>query len=259
MKYLKKYKIFEALNESNIHDVCREYGITNYTINDDGSIDGDGDVYLSNSNLTKLPLNFNHISGDFNCQVNKLTSLEGAPKEVDGDFYCDENQLISLKGAPLSVGGVFNCRHNKLTSLEGAPKEVGGYFDCSYVRLTSLEGSPVHVGDDFYCQGNKLTSLEGAPKHIGGVFNCRYNQLMYLDHLPEVRSDIYMDNNPVNSIVYMWIEEPEGRWERWEYFQDSNIIQGDKVILPRLEEFHEVIEIPMPNLNKIKKYYKIIE
>jgi len=68
-----------------------------------------------------------------------------------------------------------------------------------------------------------------------------------------------MYHNPVNSVVKGWIEKPKGRWERWEYFQDLSIIQGDKVILPRLEEFHEVMEIPMPDLEEIKKYYKIIE
>jgi len=82
---------------------------------------------------------------------------------------------------------------------------------------------------------------------------------MNLYHLPEVSGNIYMENNPVYSIVKDWIQEPERRWERWEYFQDLNIIQGDRVILERLEEFHEVMEIPMPDLNEIKKYYKIIE
>jgi len=217
MKYLKKWKLFESVDELVIHSLCEEYDIENYTINNDGSIDVDRDVNLIDKGLTKLPLNFNHISGDFNCQVNKLTSLEGAPKEVDGDFYCSYNQLTSLKGAPEYVGG------------------------------------------DFSCSNNQLTSLEGAPLSVGGDFTCFDNQLMNLYHLPEVSGNIYMENNPVYSIVKDWIQEPERRWERWEYFQDLNIIQGDRVILERLEEFHEVMEIPMPDLNEIKKYYKIIE
>jgi hypothetical protein len=64
MKYLKGYKIFE--NHEDIHVICRKYRITNYIINDDGSIDVDGSVYLSyNRDLTKLPLNFRDVSGDF--------------------------------------------------------------------------------------------------------------------------------------------------------------------------------------------------
>ena len=68
-----------------------------------------------------------------------------------------------------------------------------------------------------------------------------------------------MANNPVYPIVYRWIGTGSEIWERWEYFQDLNIIQGNKVILERLEEFHEVMEIPMPNLKEIKRYYTIVE
>jgi len=196
MKYLKEWKIFE--NHDNIYEICRKYGITNYTINSDGTIDVDGDVDLSDKGLTKLPLTFNRVIGDFSCSYN-----------------------------------------NRLTSLEGSPKHIDGYFSCSY--------------------NNRLTSLEGSPKHIDGYFSCYSNKLINLDHLPEVSGDIYMVNNPVYWIVKDWIKSPKGRWEKWEYFQDLNIIQGSKVILERLEEFHEVMEIPMPDLKEIKKYYIVIE
>jgi len=173
MKYLKKWKLFESHDD--IHRICKEYGITNYTINPDGSIDVDRYVNFRDNNLTKLPLKFRNVSG------------------------------------------YFDCHNNKLTSLEGAPLSVDGYFDCDY------------------------------------------NQLTTLDNLPNLSGYIYMVGNPVYSIVQDWIQDPEERWEKWEYFQDLNIIQGDRVILPRLEEFHEVMEIEMPNLNEIKKYYKIIQ
>ena len=193
MKYLKKWRLFE--NHADIHRVCKEYGIENYTINSDGSIDVNDDVYLFRKNLTELPLKFNRVTGG---------------------FYCNNNQLTSLEGSPLSTGS-------------------------------------------FRCYNNKLTSLEGAPKSIIGDFSCWNNQLTSLDHLPEVSGDIYMGNNPVYSIVKDWINKPEERWEKWEYFQDLSIIQEDKVILPRLEEFHEVMDISMPDLEEVKKYYKIVE
>jgi hypothetical protein len=55
-----------------IEEICKEYGIENYTINSDWSIDVDGDVHLSNRNLTKLPLNFRNVSGNFYCSYNQL-------------------------------------------------------------------------------------------------------------------------------------------------------------------------------------------
>jgi len=214
MKYLKKWKLFESHDE--IHRICKEYDIENYTINGDGTIDVDGDVDLEDKGLTELPLKFNKVTGGFYCAYNQLTSLEGSPKEVDGFFECNNNKLITLKGCPKHVSGHFSCHDNQLISLEGV----------------------LNIGDSLFCQ---------------------HNQLINLDHLPNVSIYIYMGWNPVSSIVVSWIFDPKQRWERWEYFQDLNIIQGDKVILERLKEFHEVMEIKMPDLNEIKKYYTIVE
>ncbi len=34
----------------------------------------------------------------FSCSKNKLTSLVGCPNYVDGNFYCNHNQLTTLEG-----------------------------------------------------------------------------------------------------------------------------------------------------------------
>ena len=100
--------------------------------NSDGSYDVNGNVDLTEKNLTKLPFKFNKVSGWFYCSYNKLTTLEGAPKEVGGGFYCDNNKLPTLEGAPTKViRGGFYCGNNKLTTLKGAPTEVGGTFHCT--------------------------------------------------------------------------------------------------------------------------------
>ena len=163
-------------------------------------IDKNGNINLSEQNLTKLPVNFSKLKGinNFYCSNNQLTSLEGAPKEVGGDFYCSNNQLTSLEGAPKEVGRNFYCSNNQLTSLEGAPKEVGGDFFCYKNQLTSLEGAPKEVGGDFDCYNNQLTSLEGAPKEVGRDFYCSYNQLTSLEGAPkEVGRDFDCSNNKV--------------------------------------------------------------
>jgi hypothetical protein len=107
MKYLKKYKVFESINEAEIISICKKYGIENYTINQDRSIDVNGSVYLTNESLTKLPLKFRNVSGDFYCYGNNLTSLEGAPTSVGGDFRCQNNKLTSLEGAQLQLVVIF--------------------------------------------------------------------------------------------------------------------------------------------------------
>jgi len=103
-----------------------------YTINEDGSIDVDGNVELGHRNLTKIPFKFRHIHGSFYCYNNRLTSLEGAPINVGGVFDCGYNELTSLDGAPNSVGSIFRCDYNKLASLDGAPNFVGDTFRCCF-------------------------------------------------------------------------------------------------------------------------------
>jgi hypothetical protein len=97
-------------------------------INSDGSIDYDGNVYLEEKDLKKIPFKFNKVDGDFSCSYNQLTSLEGSPKEVSGDFLCIANKLTSLEGAPVEVGGGFWCYDNELTSYDGKPEYIEGEF-----------------------------------------------------------------------------------------------------------------------------------
>jgi len=100
-----------------------------------------GDLDLSRLNLTVLPDILKDIS-------------------VDGDFFCNGNNLTSLEGAPKTVNGDFGCGHNKLTSLEGSPKSVGGSFYCYNNLLTSLAGAPSSVGENFYCRNNTVQFTE---------------------------------------------------------------------------------------------------
>lgn len=169
MKYLKKF------NESkeSIDDICRRYDITNYTINDDGSIDVD-DVYLQNKGLSELPLTFRNVKGFFNCTYNELTSL---------------------KGAPISVGKYFTCAKNKLTSLKGGPQLVGSDFNCSFNQLISLEGAPQSVDGDFYCSDNNLITLNGLGDI--GDFNCIYTPIYkwwrQVDDISKLEIFLYMN------------------------------------------------------------------
>jgi hypothetical protein len=153
MKHINNYKIFES--KEDIDEFCRQYNIYNYTINEDDSINVQGNVDLWGDGFTKIPLNFNRVSGYFDCQSNQLTSLEGCPKYVGDYFDHSNNELTSLEGGPKYVGGFFTCGNNKITSLEGCPKYVGGFFNCRHNNITSLEGCE-YVGDHFYCNYNPV-------------------------------------------------------------------------------------------------------
>ena len=210
---MKSYKQFIKESKTDIHSICSEYGINDYTINPDGSIDVDGSVILSyvfERGETKIPLKF---------------------AKVIGDFECDRNQLTTLKGSPKSVGGNFECSGNKLTSLEYCPESVGGNFDCHSNQLTSLEGLP-EIGGHINCRRNQITDFRGVSEFFEGLFYC--------------------EGNPIEEIYKLFLQK--------EYFKDSkcikwinefDVIQGNKVIMDRLEEvFHQLgMDIPQSVVN----------
>ena len=140
MKYLK---VFESFENSDVNPryskefsilaakttmICKEYGISNWKLNSDGGVDVDGNVDISYyRRLTKLPLKFGKVTGNFWTQSNKLTSLEGSPREVGGGFFCQDNKLTTLEGGPIYVGRDFDCSTNDLITLEGLPKKFGDF------------------------------------------------------------------------------------------------------------------------------------
>ena len=107
------------MTKEEIHRICKEYGIKNYTINPDGSIDVDGNVELGALNLNKIPLKFNNVSGYFNISSNNITSLEGFPKEVGDSVHCSYNKISTFEYFPNKINKNIYMYENPLESLEG--------------------------------------------------------------------------------------------------------------------------------------------
>jgi hypothetical protein len=141
----------------------QELGIE-YQITDQGKIWVPGNIDLHARDLTELP---------------DLSTIS-----IGGTFDCSVNNLASLKGAPYDVGLHFHCYMNKLSTLEGGPGWVGGEFMCSDNRIVSLKDAPVYVGLNFYCDNNRLQSLAGAPHKVANIFNCKNNPLKILEGGP---------------------------------------------------------------------------
>lgn len=151
--------------------------IKNYTINDDLTVDVDGDIYLISKKLKYIPVKFRKVGGDFYCFENRLTSLEGCPTSVGGDFYCNKNQLNSLENCPNTVGGYFYCQNNQLTSLEGCPQYVGGSFVCYENKLTSLVFAPKEPSSYGSNPCAKFYNFSGfnTQSHIKALLECDPN------------------------------------------------------------------------------------
>jgi hypothetical protein len=162
MNYLKTFK--DKLFEFNVKRICEEHKIKNWSINKNGLVDVNGDVFISYAE--KIPLRFGRINGSLNVVSCKLKSLDGSPHTIEEHFYCYDNEIKDLIGGPKFVGGMYHCYNNKLTSLEGAPETVGDSFSCGSNNLTSLKGCPKYIGGSFICQFNSITSLQYGPEKI---------------------------------------------------------------------------------------------
>jgi hypothetical protein len=202
---MKLFKYKDFINEStkeDIDSICLKYGIKNYTINSDGTIDVDGGVDLSRKNIDKLPLKFGKVTGHFYCNNNQLTSLEGCPTELGGDFDCSRNQLTSLEGCPTEVGGYFSCSGNQLTSLEGCPREVGGNFSCSYNKLVDVKGFPLIIGGFISITGNPVVEIfklfptdrwKEVPEHLNEYNVIRDGRKVILQALEVVYDELVIE------------------------------------------------------------------
>jgi hypothetical protein len=146
----------------NLKYLCAKYEIQNYRINDDGSLDVNGDVFIWKTlgDLKQLPLIFNEVNGDFDCGTNNLTTLQGCPKKVSH----------------------FTCSDNDLTSFQHSPKIVeGNFYSWTTHRITSLEGlENTYIGGDLFLGNcNNLYSLKGYPKQVTH-FNCSETPLQII-------------------------------------------------------------------------------
>ena len=145
---IKSFKIFESNLE--IEKICKDLGIEDFQIVD-GLVNVLGDVDISDREITRIPVKFGRVEGNFDCHSNQLTHLEGAPRSVGGDFGCSNNQLTHLEGAPRSVGGNFYCNDNQLASFKGIPEYS------------------LNEEETFYCNGNpiyEIYKLFNTPKCI---------------------------------------------------------------------------------------------
>jgi hypothetical protein len=121
-----RHKIEEWIKS--INKTCRLhsiYTIEKYRINEDLTITVYNDCCLPDGygNLPKF-VKFKTIVGDFLVCNSALTTLRGCPQEVTGEFNCEFNKLKSLKYAPKIVRGRFACSDNAKEFTEEDVKAV---------------------------------------------------------------------------------------------------------------------------------------
>lgn len=139
-KFLKK-KERGKIKTVDKHNKPEDFGITEYEFDKQGRLNVFQNVNLSNQNLTELPFNFGIVDGDFDCHLNRLKSLKGAPIKTK-DFDCSDNELTSLMGGPMDVDGAYWCTNNQLVSFNGMASTINGNLNCSDNQFKSLANFP---------------------------------------------------------------------------------------------------------------------
>jgi hypothetical protein len=212
-----------------IKTLCDEYYIEDYTINPDGSIDVDADVIISERRLTKIPLRFGRVSGNFWCQDNSLNTLNGCPEFVGGDFRCSQNELASLEGAPKIVEGSLYCANNKFSDMRGCPEIIGKYLVCHDNYMTSLQGAPKEVMS-INCENNSLTTLEYCPR-ITGTVPCMFMFNKYAK-IVGIELKNFKDNAKVNAFV-----KYQNHYEIWdEEWHDGLNMKNFKELIDEIND-----------------------
>ncbi len=204
-----------------------------------------------------------NVKGNIDISSNKLEIIPIQFYHVTGDFYCAGNNLTSLKGCPHDVGDIFNCSYNQLTSLDYCPKIIGRNFFCHNNRLISLKYCPESIHGDFYCCMNQLVSLEYCPQLIKGNFDCENNILQSLAYFPQnVYGKIFLEYNETllkykNQSHVEYIREMSDyiffRQENFSFWYQLHL--EDKI---KIEHIHLLKNLEIPQIiNNNKKIKKV--
>lgn len=115
-------------NKENIKYWLDSFKVEKYTINEDLTVDVDGDLRLAGRRFTEIPIQFGYVSGTVYCGNNNLTSLKGLPNRIRGHFNCANNQITNFDYAPEFVGGEFICSYNPIESIKGLKTKINYNF-----------------------------------------------------------------------------------------------------------------------------------
>jgi Leucine-rich repeat (LRR) protein len=243
-------------NKIEIENWLNHYGIKNYTINSNLTVDvNDYDVMLYDKGLTHLPVQFNKVVGDFCVNNNQLISLLGSPKIVRGDFSCVNNPLTSLIGGPIDVRDSYFCSRCQLTTLEGAPKELDS-FDCSNNQLTNLLHSPHLINECFDCSHNHITSLEGSPHEVRELFRTIGNNIQIekkFDLIIYEFKHLAFTQDSKIKVFNEYYKKTEDGFDCLElYYEEFQKAMNKVPLIIEKEQLEDVVKINLKDSKKIK-------
>jgi hypothetical protein len=112
-----------------------------------------------------------------------------------------------------------------------------------------LVGCPEIIHGDFYCIENQITDFKGVPEFFEGLFYCEENPI------EEIYKLFIQEDKHITDLNLLFGLDGLSKCIRW--INEFDVIQGNKVIMDRLEEVFHQLEMEIPE-NITFKHYEII-
>lgn len=150
------------MNRNEIIKYLHKINVYNFYIKDDLTVDVYDNVDISQKVLKEIPINFNYVSGSFNCSYNFLTTLKGCPKIIGGDFNCGRNDLTNLEHAPSIIFGSACLLLNPINKFDYFFDKVDGDIYIDTDTLIETGNFLKYKGDnyDYYIIENYNDNLK---------------------------------------------------------------------------------------------------
>jgi len=125
-------KVFEFIKEKRGYDYPVIYKLLNGLPLSEDELTIDGDLDLTNTNITSLPDNLK-VGGDLVLENSKITSLPDN-LQVGGDLVLENSKITSFPDN-LYVGEFLDIRNTKINTIPDN-LYVGGYLYLNYTPLS---------------------------------------------------------------------------------------------------------------------------
>lgn len=204
-----------------------------WAMNEHGTIDVIGDFYYDGYWVGherakdiedgKLPVKFNHITGNFSMRGMLFRTLEGCPESIGGHFQCIATSIANLIGGPSHVGDDYQVSNNKLISLEGIPSIINETLSINENLLSVIDYFPTLVKGYCGINNNKLVNIDKMADCVFlGSISLGYNQLTNIDSLPStINGYLNVEANRIHELT-----EKSPKTIKGNFYIESNLLEN---------------------------------
>lgn len=202
---------------------CKDYGLSNWSVDDNGVIDIQGKLNLSHANLTEIPVPFGTVSDYVDFSFNKLSSFKNFPKKIGGNkLQLKANNFESLVGLKdIEFVGSIYLHENPIKSFQGFPSHYYGdtltLSDCGLtteilntLRMTVLNNHFNLMIDNNDIDVLNLINIKFAVQNNDIARSKVYRQLLAFNnkikkikHIPIAFDHYNLSNNEISNLAFL--------------------------------------------------------